>query len=100
MILWGFFRFYASRPAVGQYDRDSKSFSYLSFSEVHNLVNWFGAGLMKLMLERGCGQQSMVSMCSVPRLEWYLTDLACLLLSIPTVSWEPLQNSTTCYLPL
>ena len=37
------------------------------------------------MTKKGCNTECMISMCSVARLEWYLTDLACLLLGITTV---------------
>lgn len=78
-------RFFGERPAVGQYDRDEDIYAYLTFNELFESVKLFSSGLKKLVLDRGCSQ-SMVSMCSISRLEWYLTDLACLLLSIPTVS--------------
>ena len=90
-----YYRLYNARPAMGQYDRNKDGYVYLTFSEMFDLVKLFGSGLQKLMLNRGCSG-SMVSMCSISRLEWYLTDVACLLLGIPTVS--PRYRSNTNYL--
>lgn len=76
---------YSARPALGQYDRSKDSYVYLTFSGLFELVKAFGSGLNKLLQDRGLCH-SMISMCSVSRLEWYLTDVACLFLGIPTVS--------------
>lgn len=78
-------RYYSPRPAIGQYCKEKDDFVYLSFGEVFEMVRSFGSGLKKLMADKNCSE-SMVSMASISRLEWYLTDLTCLLLSIPTVS--------------
>ena len=77
------FRYYNARPAIGQYDKIQNNFVYLTFQNVFEMVKDFGSGLAKLMSDGNCNQ--MVSMSSVPRLEWYVTDLACLLLGVPTV---------------
>ena len=74
---------YAARPAVGQYDRDKDSYIYLTFDQLFEYVKAFSSGLKKLLQDRNC----MVSMCSISRVEWYLTDLACLFLNVPTVKF-------------
>ena len=58
---------------------------FLTFGDVFEMVKHFASGLMKMMTEKGI-TESLISMCSVSRLEWYLTDIACLLLGITTVS--------------
>ncbi len=70
---------------MGQYHRDNDEYGYLTFDEVFETVKLFASGLKKLMSDKACSS-SMISMCSIARLEWYLTDLACLLLGVPTVS--------------
>lgn len=72
---------------MGQYDSRVDDYVYLTFSEVFELVQKFASGLKKL-LEVKCCAQSAVSMCSIARLEWYLTDMACLLLGVATVSLD------------
>ena len=78
-------RLYAARPAVGQYNSNTDSYIYLTFDELYESVKAFGSGLTRILKDRKCSN-SMVSMCSIARLEWYLTDLACLFLGVPTVS--------------
>ena len=78
-------RLYSARPAVGQYNSDTDSYIYLTFDELFESVKAFGSGLKRLLLNKKCNN-SMISMCSIARLEWYLTDLACLFLGVPTVS--------------
>ena len=79
-------RCYSARPAIGQYDKCSNSFKFMTFSEVWEMVTWFSGGLKKLMSSPSCGSDGTISMCSVSRLEWYITDLSCLLLGYTTVS--------------
>ena len=77
---------------MGQYDSSSNTYLYTTFHELFESVKSFGAGLKQLLhTSRRDRSQSMISMCSISRLEWYLTDLACLLLGIPTVSQALLQ---------
>ncbi len=70
---------------MGQYSRDKENYVYLAFHELFESVKVFSSGLKKLLQDKNCSH-SMISMCSVPRLEWYLTDLTCLFLNVPTVS--------------
>ena len=79
------FRYYDQRPAIGQYDKDKNQHTYLTYAEVSESVKQFASGLNKLLKDSGAAH-TMVSMCSIARLEWYLTDIACILLSLTTVS--------------
>jgi len=85
-------RSYNARPAIGQYDKCSNRFKFMTFGEVSEMVSQFSGGLKRLMSSATCGLDAFVSMCSVARLEWYVTDLSCLLLGHTTVStnalWE------------
>lgn len=81
--------YYSGRPAFGCYDKLKNTCDYITFGEVYDQVRNFAAGLKKLL----AGHPSpMVSMCSVTRPEWYITDYACLLLGIPTVSLHLLYD--------
>jgi len=50
------------------------------------MVALFSGGLKKLLSVMAFNSDVVVSMCSVARLEWYLTDTACLFLGYTTVS--------------
>lgn len=57
----------------------------IRYSQLEQYVKLFAGGLHQLLFHNQ-SKSMMAAVCSVCRLEWYVTDLACILLGIPTVS--------------
>ena len=81
--------YFSHRPAFGNYNSLQNTFVYTSYSDLYKLVEQFASGL-KYVMKKDWTQ--MVAICSTTRLEWYITDIACMFLGIPTVGSAHVVN--------
>ena len=79
------YSFYAGRPALGQYSELEGAFIYTTYAALRRMVEQFASGLRQLMSD---DFHPMVAMCANSRMEWYISDFACILLGLPTVRHE------------
>ena len=80
-----FYSFYSGRPALGQYNESKGALVYTTYGALRRMVEQFASGLRQLM---SADFHPMVAMCANSRMEWYISDFACILLGLPTVSNE------------
>ena len=74
--------YFSHRPAFGNYNSSHNAFVYTSYADLYKTVKQFASGLRYVMKE---DWTPMVAICSTTRLEWYITDIACMFLGITTV---------------
>ena len=74
--------YFSHRPAFGNFNSSQNAFVYTSYADLYKTVKQFASGLRYMMKE---DWTPMVAICSTTRLEWYITDIACMFLGITTV---------------
>ena len=74
--------YFSHRPAFGKFNSSQNAFVYTSYADLYKTVKQFAYGLRYVMKE---DWTPMVAICSTTRLEWYITDIACMFLGITTV---------------
>jgi long-subunit acyl-CoA synthetase (AMP-forming)/thioester reductase-like protein len=82
-LTWNTFLTYSNRPLFGYFKESDGELSFKTYIEIARLSASFAFGLHRLL-----EPQNLVSICSSNRMEWYITDFACVLGGFPSASLQ------------